>query len=409
MTSHHKIILSLSVAIVLLVFVSGSMLLHLQRWLLESQSSVQAKPVNTTHTSDSGIRSMVSSELRPETEADSTASNSYDVKRQTSAAKKMNAELKSAKKSLQATRNANGVSQPKMVIRTFNQPVLVIYEDEVVIEFPKKIATEQNIKRAVARVLLSPSPQLETDLLSKKSLLSKAKPYFYRKVLDHKKQPIRYPKQAYRYAKHLLQNQTEEYSDVEGDFIAVRMPLEQIGLKGPAKNYQAWVENYADEFAVAPALVYAVMETESGFNPKAVSRSNAIGLMQVKAHTAGRDVYEYIDSKKGQPSKWDLFNSEENIRMGTAYLSLLKHNYLSEVENEKIKQLLTISSYNGGLSTVLSLFGNNNDQAIERINRMTPKQVYRKLKYEHHSDETRRYIDKVLKAEAKYQKMLDEV
>lgn len=409
MTSHHKIILSLSVAIVLLVFVSGSMLLHLQRWLLESQSSVQAKPVITTHISDSGIRSMVSSELRPETEADSTASSSYDVKRQTSAAKKMNAELKPAKKSLQAARNANGVSQPKMVIRTFNQPVLVIYEDEVVIEFPKKIATEQNIKRAVARVLLSPSPQLETNLLSKKSLLSKAKPYFYRKALDHKKQPVRYPKQAYRYAKHLLQNQTEEYSDVEGDFIAVRMPLEQIGLKGPAKNYQAWVENYADEFAVAPALVYAVMETESAFNPKAVSRSNAIGLMQVKAHTAGRDVYEYIDSKKGQPSKWDLFNSEKNIRMGTAYLSLLKHDYLSEVENEKIKQLLTISSYNGGLSTVLSLFGNNNDQAIERINRMTPKQVYRKLKYEHHSDETRRYIDKVLKAEVKYQKMLDEV
>jgi membrane-bound lytic murein transglycosylase C len=39
---------------------------------------------------------------------------------------------------------------------------------------------------------------------------------------------------------------------------------------------------------------------------------------------------------------------------------------------------------------------------------MKPNQVYRKLRYDHHSDETRRYLDKVMKAETKYRELLQE-
>jgi len=179
-------------------------------------------------------------------------------------------------------------------------------------------------------------------------------------------------------------------------------------LTGPAKSYQAWVKDYANEFDVPPSLVYAVMETESAFNPRAVSRSNAIGLMQLKPEAAGRDVYQYIDAKPGQPSLNELFDSKNNIRMGTAYLGLLKHDYLSNIMDEKIKQMVTISSYNGGLSTVLRLFGHTPEKAVERLNKMKPNQVYRKLRYDHQSDETRRYLDKVLKAETKYRALLNE-
>ncbi len=167
-------------------------------------------------------------------------------------------------------------------------------------------------------------------------------------------------------------------------------------------------ENYASEFGVPESLIYAVMETESAFNPKAVSRSNAIGLMQVKAEAAGKDVYQYIDAKPGQPSLDELFDSEKNIRMGTAYLGLLKHDYLSDILDDKIKQMVTISSYNGGIKTVLGLFGKTPEAAIKRLNHMKPNQVYRKLRYDHHSDETRRYLDKVMKAETKYRELLQE-
>lgn len=295
-------------------------------------------------------------------------------------------------------------SQPSL-----KQPELVIYEDEAVIEFPKALATRQNMTLAIARVLLSPAPEKERYLLAKNSLQMANRPFFYNRVRDQKNRKIRYPKQAFRYAQFLLETSLETYGDEEGEFVAVRIPLKPYGLRGPAKNYQAWVENYAKQFSINPTLVYAVMETESAFNPKAISRSNAVGLMQVKAHTAGKDVYEYVDFKNGQPSLNELFDSEQNIRVGTAYLGLLKHDYLSRIDNEKIKELLTISSYNGGLSTVLGLFGKDREQAIQRLNRMSPNVVYRMLTREHPSDETRRYLDKVLKAESKYKDMLDEV
>lgn len=287
-------------------------------------------------------------------------------------------------------------------------PSFVIYPNELIIEFPKAIASTQNIKKAVSRLLLSRHLVQDGNLLSNTPLNYAKRPYFYRKVLNKDKQPIRYPKQAYDYVKYLLANSTEAINDESGQFIEVHIPLHERGLKGPAKTYQVWVNDYASKFDINPALVYAVMETESGFNPKAVSRSNAIGLMQLKPEAAGKDVYQYVDGKAGQPSKWDLFDSEKNIRMGIAYLSLLKHDYLSTIRNDKIKQMVTISSYNGGMKTVLGLFGKTPQKAIDRLNRLSPKQVYRTLRYQHQSDETRRYLDKVLQAESRYKSLLDD-
>ncbi|MGU0042793.1 transglycosylase SLT domain-containing protein [Escherichia coli] len=40
-------------------------------------------------------------------------------------------------------------------------------------------------------------------------------------------------------------------------------------------------------------------ETESSFNPYAVSRSDALGLMQVVQHTAGKDVFRW----RGNPAR----------------------------------------------------------------------------------------------------------
>lgn len=407
MRSNQKIIISLATSIVLLLFVSGGLMAHLQNWILFNQTEEAPRIFGASEdivqaNIESGIRTMVVSEIKViEPPVNAFKQTDEFVMPASNVNLSNDPFVEKAKKT--AVNITSHVSKRKI-----NAPALVIYDDELVIEVPKHLATLQNVKRIVARVLLSNKPLSENDLLTKKTINSRLKPFFYKKVLDQQLKPIRYPADAHQYTNYLLDHQTEEYADDEGNFIAIHIPLTETGVKGPAKRYENLVENFAGEFAVDPSLVYAVMETESAFNPKAVSRSNAIGLMQVKANTAGRDVYQYIDERAGQPSKWDLFDSEKNIRMGTAYLSLLKHDYLGEVENEKIKEMLTISSYNGGLSTVLALFGNNSDRAIERINKMSPQQVYRKLKYDHHSAETRRYLDKVLRANQKYKAQLDE-
>ena len=69
--------------------------------------------------------------------------------------------------------------------------------------------------------------------------------------------------------------------------------------------------SYASAFEVPVELVEAVIRVESGWNPYAVSRKGAAGLMQLMPATA---------SRFGVP---DRFNIEENIRGGVAYLAWL--------------------------------------------------------------------------------------
>jgi len=289
------------------------------------------------------------------------------------------------------------------VVRSQLEPSLVLYPNELVVEFPQAVASDSQIKQALARLLLSPDP-FQESLLSGQSLSFKKRPYFFKQILDQQGQPIRYPAKAFAYIDSLMQSEAYQVmNDSEGRFVAVHVPLVKPDYPKPVARYKDWVDNYASEFSVSPALVFAIMETESGFKADAVSRSNAMGLMQLKAAAAGKDVFQYVDLKPGQPTHRQLFDEQENIRMGTAYLGLLNHDYLATIRNDRNKELLAIASYNGGLSTVLKLFGSSNEKALEQINRLHPRQVYRKLRFEHQSKETREYLDKVLKAKNRYQ------
>lgn len=66
---------------------------------------------------------------------------------------------------------------------------------------------------------------------------------------------------------------------------------------------------------VDPQLITAIIAIESGGNPNAVSKSNAIGLMQLKASTSGRDVYRRM-GWSGEPTTSETENPERNISMG---------------------------------------------------------------------------------------------
>jgi membrane-bound lytic murein transglycosylase E len=72
-----------------------------------------------------------------------------------------------------------------------------------------------------------------------------------------------------------------------------------------------------------------MIAVESGGNPNLVSKSNAVGLMQLKASTSGREVYRYM-GWSGEPTTSELKNPERNISMGAAYLSIMEHVYWRE-------------------------------------------------------------------------------
>ena len=150
----------------------------------------------------------------------------------------------------------------------------------------------------------------------------------------------------------------------------------------------------SNRYFIDERLILAIMEVESAFNPYAVSRSDALGLMQVQQHTAGRDIFQ-LRGKSGEPTRKYLLDPRNNVDMGTAYLSLLKTKYLAGINNPVSLRYAMITSYNGGAGSVLRTFSNDRDRAIDIINSMTPQQVFRKIVTSHVSQESRNYLIKV--------------
>lgn len=98
------------------------------------------------------------------------------------------------------------------------------------------------------------------------------------------------------------------------------------------------IRKNARRYKVDPALVMAVVHTESAYDRKAVSRAGAVGLMQLMPQTAKR--YGVTDRT----------NAEQNITGGTQYLRHLLERYKFDIK-------LALAAYNAGEGAVLK-YGN---------------------------------------------------
>jgi soluble lytic murein transglycosylase-like protein len=93
------------------------------------------------------------------------------------------------------------------------------------------------------------------------------------------------------------------------------------------------VREAADRHNVDPALVRAVIETESNWNPSAVSRKGAVGLMQLMPTTAQRFGVS------------DFYTPQQNVEAGVKYLKTLLERYDGNLD-------LALAAYNAGEGAV---------------------------------------------------------
>ena len=98
-------------------------------------------------------------------------------------------------------------------------------------------------------------------------------------------------------------------------------------------QYDDLIEHHAANHGLSPDLVRAVIQAESGFNPRAVSSKGAIGLMQLMPATAG------------ELGVSDPFRPDDNIRAGVSYLAQLMARYNKNLE-------LALAAYNAGPRSV---------------------------------------------------------
>jgi soluble lytic murein transglycosylase len=139
-------------------------------------------------------------------------------------------------------------------------------------------------------------------------------------------------------------------------------------------RYSTNVRVYASQDHLDPALLAAVIETESKFNSDARSSAGAVGLMQLTPTTA-KGIAQYTGGSRFRVS--DLTNPDINMRYGAWYLGHLLGHYHGD-------ERLALAAYNAGQ---------------ERVDRWQSEHVG--IQFE----ETRDYVNKVERLKKVYRRV----
>ena len=182
----------------------------------------------------------------------------------------------------------------------------------------------------------------------------------------------------------------------ERQVVTIKLDLAPDHIKTRAEQYKKEVQKYCQKWDVDPALAYAIMQTESSFNPKAKSYVPAYGLMQIVPRTAGADCAQSLKKPFNAPTGNYLYEPENNIEMGVHYLYLLRKRHFSNVTDKDSQTLCVIASYNTGAGNLSrALRGDTKiGKAIPQINEMSYDQLFKQLEKKL-LPETQNYIRKV--------------
>lgn len=145
-------------------------------------------------------------------------------------------------------------------------------------------------------------------------------------------------------------------TNVPSDLRYRRIELDSARLRAslPERELAPVIARHSRRHQLHPALIRAVIKAESDFDPHAISRAGAIGLMQLMPQTAVR-----LDVR-------DLYDPDDNVGGGTKYLRQLLDRFHGNLP-------LALAAYNAG------------ENVVDRYQSLPP------------IDETRQYVRKVLR------------
>jgi soluble lytic murein transglycosylase-like protein len=151
-------------------------------------------------------------------------------------------------------------------------------------------------------------------------------------------------------------NGTISLTNVPSDARYRKIELESASFHATLseRELEPVIKRHSSQQQLHPALIRAVIKAESNFDPRAVSRAGAIGLMQLMPQTAARmDVH-------------DMYDPDDNVAGGTKYLRQLLDRFHGNLP-------LALAAYNAG------------ENIVDRYQALPP------------IDETRQYVRKVLR------------
>jgi soluble lytic murein transglycosylase len=153
------------------------------------------------------------------------------------------------------------------------------------------------------------------------------------------------------------------------------------------KKYENYVAHYADEYSLNEDIIYAIINTESGFDPNAQSEVGARGLMQLM-----EDTFLWVKSRMNEDDGAvynDIYDPELNIKYG-AYLFYLLYSEYGDYETA----LAAYHSGRGNVNNWLTDPANSSDGA--HLDRNIPSRA------------TAHYVDKVMTSFENYREIYDD-
>jgi membrane-bound lytic murein transglycosylase C len=265
-------------------------------------------------------------------------------------------------------------------------------------ELKKKIS-DQKLQRKLA------------DILKAKG--DDGKPMLNKQVVDKKGKTVT-PATAKAYASELVANApvaTKTYKAKDGKkrtVYTVKIPMKSDHINTRADRYKQEVLKQSKRFNIDPIIAFAVMETESAFNPKAKSHIPAYGLMQLVPKSGARDAYLYVYKKDKFLDRDYLYKPGNNIELGCAYLAKIRHQYFKSIKDDERAYICTVPAYNTGIGNVAKALVNKPKlkPAAQKANSMSPDQLYKKLMKDLKYKEARDYLERVWTRKDKYTSLL---
>ncbi|MBI4400875.1 MAG: transglycosylase SLT domain-containing protein [Nitrospirae bacterium] len=181
----------------------------------------------------------------------------------------------------------------------------------------------------------------------------------------------------------------ESRDGVNRVMVTAKIKMTPDHVKKRAQHYLDLVPPHAKRHGLDPRLLFALIHTESFFNPRAQSPAPAYGLMQLVPRAAARDAYNFLYKDDKVLDDVYLLDPSNNIELGAAYLHLLRKQLFADLEDGEKKNYLSICAYNWGPTNV-----RNKVLKQVRVHDLTESQVFALLD-QRTPEETRIYLKKV--------------
>ncbi len=292
--------------------------------------------------------------------------------------------------------------------------IYVIAKNKQIAQKQIKQSFDKLSKMDVSEAFMQNPALVKTDKILQKSFSLKASRISKTRLLPLKQaQIIKISSQIDKNTKKLSSSKIKQQNIY---LFEVKLPSDFYIAK--AKEFKNDVFLQSKKFSLNPAVVYAIIQTESSFNPMATSYVPAFGLMQIVPRSAGADAYEMLTGTKTILTPSYLYNSKNNILIGSAYFYKLYYVYLKGIKNPISRLYCAICAYNGGAGSVACAFNAPNkkcirvnkdysiQKAIPKINSFTQQQVYEYLTNNLKHQETKNYLKKVNINIYKYEKAI---